>query len=176
MKVLITYATTEGQTSKIAGFIADQLISMGLDAELHDSLRRRQSVHADDYDAFVVAGSVHQERHQREIEAFVASCLKTLQTKPNLFVSVSLAAAFDAKAADAKNYIKDFQLRTGWTPALSLPVAGAIKSEEYDYFQQQILEHVVMCDDETFKSEESREFTDWETLADEVNKFAARLE
>ncbi len=171
MKVLIAYATTEGQTRKIAQTIADQIADLGHQPQLLDTARKRRDVHIDDFDAFVVAASVHQDRHQDEIEVFVASCLDVLAIKPGMFVSVSLATAFEDKAADAAGYIADFQSRTGWSPGQSLAVAGALKSDEYDYFQQQILQHIVLENQDSFRLDEPREFTDWAGLADAVKKF-----
>lgn len=173
MKILIAYATTEGQTRKVCKTIASQLAGLGHKAELLDTARKRLHVHPDDFDAFIVAASVHQDRHQNEIEVFVAASRKVLSAKPAMFISVSLAAAFDEKITDANNYVADFIDRTGWTPAHSLTVAGAVRSDEYDYFQQQILEHVVFSDHDDFRVNEAREFTDWDGLAKAVEKFVS---
>ncbi|MEO9873281.1 MAG: flavodoxin domain-containing protein [Anderseniella sp.] len=171
MKVLIAYATTEGQTRKISQAIADQVVELGHQVELLDTARKRRDVHSDDFDAFIVAASVHQDRHQNEIEVFVLACLDVLMAKPGLFISVSLAAAFEEKAAEAAAYISDFTARTGWTPDQSLAVAGAVRSEEYDYFQQQILEHIILKDRDELRTDEHQEFTDWTGLASSVKKY-----
>lgn len=171
MRVLIAYATTEGQTRKISQTIADQTVALGHQVELLDTARKRRDVHTDDFDAFIVAASVHQDRHQDEIEVFATASRAALEAKPGMFISVSLAAAFEEKTADAARYISDFIARTGWTPALSLAVAGAVKSEEYDYFQQQILEHIILKDRDELGPEETQEFTDWDGLASSVKEF-----
>ncbi len=173
MKILIAYATTEGQTHKICKTIAEQVVGLGHQVEMLDTARKRRNVHSDDFDAFIVAASVHQDKHQNEIEVFVAACREVLSVKPAMFISVSLAAAFEEKIVDAKNYVTDFAARTGWTPAHSLTVAGAVRSEEYDYFQQQILEHVVLKGRNDFKANQEQEFTDWPALANDVEKFLA---
>jgi len=171
MKILIAYATTEGQTHKICKTIADQVVGLGHQVELLDTARKRRDVHPDDFDAFIIAASVHQDKHQSEIEVFVASCKEVLTAKPAIFISVSLAAAIEEKISDANNYITDFVARTGWSPDQSLAVAGAVRSEEYDYFQQQILEHIVLKDRDEFQVNETQEFTDWAELAKAVEKF-----
>jgi menaquinone-dependent protoporphyrinogen oxidase len=171
MKILIAYATTEGQTHKICTTIADQVAELGHQVEMLDTARKRRDVHPDDFDAFILAASVHQDKHQNEIEVFVAACKEVLSTKPAMFISVSLAAAFEEKMPLANNYVTDFIARTGWTPAQSLTVAGAVRSEEYDYFQQQILEHVVLQDRDDFQANEAQEFTDWAELAKVIEKF-----
>lgn len=173
MNILIAYATTEGQTHKICKTIADQVVELRHQVEMLDTARKRRDVRSDDFDAFIVAASVHQEKHQNEIEVFVEASRDVLSTKPTMFISVSLAAAFEERASDANKYVTDFIARTGWTPAHTLTVAGAVRSEEYDYFQQQILEHIVLKDRDDFQTAETQEFTDWEELASAVEKFVA---
>jgi len=40
-------------------------------------------------------------------------------------------------------------------------VAGALRFDEYDYFKQQIVEHVVLKDHQTNQPKGDYEFTDW---------------
>ena len=171
MKVLIAYATTEGQTRKIAEKIANQVRELGHVAELVDVDREHHNIDVDDFNAVIIAASVHQHAHQDAIEVFVAACHAALNTKPTMFLSVSLSAAFDEGRREAQDYIAKFIEHTGWTPGVSLPVAGALRNEEYDYFQQQILEHVVLKNREVDHPERDHEFTDWKALADAVEAF-----
>ena len=171
MKVLIAYATTEGQTRRIAERIANQVRELGHVAELVDVDRGRHKINVDDFNAVIVAASVHQHEHQDAIEVFVAACRAALNTKPTMFLSVSLSAAFDEGLAEARECIAKFIAQTGWTPGISLPVAGALINEGYDYFQQQILEHVVLKNRKVDHPEQNHEFTDWKALADAVEAF-----
>ena len=171
MKVLIAYATTEGQTRKIAEKIAYQVGELGHVAELINTEHKHRDIHVDDFDAVIVAASVHQHEHQDAIEVFVVACRATLNAKPTMFLSVSLSAAFDEGRREAQDYIARFIEQTGWTPSISLPVAGALINEGYDYFQQQILEHVVLKNREVDHPERDHEFTDWKALADAVEVF-----
>ncbi len=171
MKVLIAYGTTEGQTRKIVDAAATQVIALGHDAEVFDTSLLLDGLHPETIDKIIVAGSVHEGLHQESVELFALGNLAKLQAKPSMFISVSLAAAFEEKAADAAGYISDFSTRTGWTPDQSLAVAGAVRSDEYDYFQQQILEHIILKDQEDFRPDEAQEFTDWTGLASSVKAF-----
>jgi menaquinone-dependent protoporphyrinogen oxidase len=87
-----------------------------------------------------------------------------------MFLSVSLSAAFDEGRRE-QECIARFIEKTGWTPGVSLPVAGALRNEEYDYFQQQILEHVVLKNRKVDHPERDHEFTDWKELAEAVEAF-----
>ena len=171
MKVLIAYATTEGQTRKIAEKIANQVRELGHVAELVDIDRKHHNINVDDFDAVIVAASVHQHDHQDAIEVFVTACRAALNAKPTMFLSVSLSAAFDEGRGDARDCIARFIEQTGWTPGISLPVAGALRNDEYDYFQQQILEHVVLKNRKVDHPERDHEFTDWKALAATVEAF-----
>jgi menaquinone-dependent protoporphyrinogen oxidase len=169
MKVLIAYATIEGQTRKIAEKTANQIRELGHVAELADIDRKFHNL--DDFDAVIIAASVHQHAHQEAIEGFVVACRTALNAKPAMFLSVSLSAAFDEGRKEAQDYIAKFIEQTGWAPSVSLPVAGALRNEGYDYFQQQILEHIVLKNRKVDHPERDHEFTDWKALADAVAAF-----
>ncbi len=171
MKVLIAYATTEGQTMKIAEEIANQVRELGHVVELIDTHRQHRDFHVDDFNAIIVAASVHQDGHQDAIELFVVACRTALNARPTMFLSVSLSAAFDEGRGAAQNYIAKFIEQTGWTPTISLSVAGALRNEGYDYYQQQILEHIVLKNREVDRPERDHELTDWKRLAEAVQAF-----
>jgi menaquinone-dependent protoporphyrinogen oxidase len=171
MKVLIAYATTEGHTRKIAEKIAIQVRELGQVVELVNVDRKPHNIGVDDFNAAIIAASVHQHKHQDAIEDFVVSSGAVLSSKPTMFLSVSLSAAFDEGRSEALDYIAKFVEQTGWTPSVSLPVAGALINEGYDYFEQQILEHIVLKNKEVDHPEQDHEFTDWESLANAVAAF-----
>jgi len=171
MKTLIAYASTEGQTRKIASRIAAQVRESGHDVRLEDIARRPRNLQAGDFEAVIIAASVHQEKHQEDIETFVASSRSLLAARPTMFLSISLAAAFEDSRKDAERYIASFTKNSGWKPDRSLAVAGALRSGEYDYYQQQILEYVVLKDHNIINVERDYEFTDWKALAEAVDAF-----
>ena len=65
MKILVAYATTDGQTLKIARFMAERIKEAGHEAELFDTELARRDVAVDQFDKVIVAGSVHQLKHQK---------------------------------------------------------------------------------------------------------------
>jgi menaquinone-dependent protoporphyrinogen oxidase len=171
MRILIAYGTSEGQTRKIAKAVAARLNELGHDAHLFDTASP-ETMHVESYDKIIIAGSVHQQRHQESVEVFVVAGLAELQTKPTLFLSVSLSAAFPDGLAEAQRYVDDFLVITGWKPTRSLLIAGALRYEEYDYFKAQIIEHVVLKGRRVEGPNGDFEFTDWESLSRAVDSFA----
>jgi menaquinone-dependent protoporphyrinogen oxidase len=171
MKALVAFGTSEGQTRKIAKAVADRIRDGGHDVDLFDTAARATDLHVASYDKIVVAGSVHQQRHQESLEVFVAAKLAELQTKSTLFLSVSLSAAFPEGQRDAQTYIDGFLTEVGWRPTRSLMIAGALRYAEYDYFKAQIIEHIVLRGRTISGSEGDHELTDWESLFRVVDDF-----
>ena len=144
MKILIAYGTTEGQTRKIAERAASHLRERGASAALWDSADERTELNLDDFDAFVVAASVHQEQHQGAIKNFAAAHHAPLNDRPSAFISVSLSAVLEETLPEAQSYVERFALLTRWRPAMTLLLGGALRFTEYDYFQTQIVKFIVM--------------------------------
>ena len=171
MKVLIIYATTEGQTRKISEHVADQLREAGHEVALRHCADWQSDFHIGEFDRVILAGSVHQKRHQRELEIFVPAHLSELAGKPTLFISVSLFAAYPDGMAEAQTYVDEFLETAKWRPSGVVLAAGALRYDEYDYFMEQIVRHVVLEGREDAGSRGEHEFTDWKALSDEVNAF-----
>jgi menaquinone-dependent protoporphyrinogen oxidase len=172
VRVLIAYGTTEGQTRKIAEHVAQQLGAEGHAAELFDSARPDADLQIADFDAMAIIASIHQEAHPKYVTRFVKAHLDALQSKPSLFLSVSLSAAFEDSKADAQGYVDQFLADTGWKPTLTHLVAGALLHSQYDYYEQQIVERFVLKEHEIAGGPESdRELTDWDDLSRTVDAF-----
>ncbi len=175
MNILIVYGTSEGHTRKICEHVAERLTAAGHSTSVKDSARPLAGVQPTDFDGAVVAGSVHQQRHQDSLRLFVAAHREQLAAIPTLLISVSLSAAFKLGRKDAEGYLSDFLDQTGWTPGRSLLVAGALRFSKYDYFMQQIVEHVVMAHRELGEKTNDYDFTDWEALDAAVDEFVASV-
>lgn len=171
MRILVAFGTSEGQTRKVAEAVAARVHDLGHDAHLFDTASSPADLHIDSYDKIVVAGSVHQQRHQESVEVFVAVKLAELQKRPTLFLSVSLGAAFAEGMTDARSYVDAFLASTGWKPTQSLLIAGALRHAEYDYFMEQIIEHVVLKGRRVEGPNGDHEFTDWASLSQVIDAF-----
>lgn len=172
MNILVAYGTTEGHTRKIAEFIAGRVRELGHDTDLVDLSRKRGDANPETRDRIVIAASVHQRGHQEAVGGFVIANRAALDKKPTLFLSVSLSAAFEGGLPEAQKYIDDFLADLEWSPSSAIPVAGALKYDEYDFFKSQIIEHVVLG--ERFDGGKTdHDFTDWPKLGETVDRFLA---
>lgn len=172
MKVLILYATIEGQTGKIARFVQKQTEDLGHEVILADADAPAELVF-DGIDAVVLAAPVHQRRHPRNFEALLSVRAKELAARKVLMLSVSLSAAFPDGHEEAQEYLLEMKMRTGLDPNAEMLVAGAVRTSKYDYFAMQVVRYVVMRDHEFDTSIEEHDFTDWDGLAKGLGAFLA---
>ena len=66
LRVLIAYGTSEGQTGRIAEYLANVIRSHGHEAFPVD-VERANAPTPDGYDAVIVGGSIHMGRHERNV-------------------------------------------------------------------------------------------------------------
>jgi len=176
MKVLVVYGTTEGQTRKIAQWIAKRITANGHESQSHDATALLRDLDVAAFNAVIVAAPVHQQIHPEAVLGFVRAHLDSLTTKPSAFVSVSLSAAFKDGRSEARSYVDRFLEDTGWQPTKTHLAAGALLFTEYDFFKEQIVRHVVLKDRAPVKIESDQEFTDWEALGTFVDDFVQMSE
>lgn len=163
--VLLLYATTHGHTSKIAKRIARTLSAEGLDVDM----RRAESAGDADpgrHNGVLVAASLHRGRHQEEVVAWVERRHADLARRPSAFVSVSLTAAEDSPDAReaTRRCIDDFLDETGWSPARTMAVAGALQYREYDVFTRVLMRLMMRRGGHTTDVSQDHEYTDWEAV------------
>ena len=171
MAILIVFGTVEGHTEKIARFIKRLVQNSGKDAHLLDTSSQLETVKWSDFDTVILAASVHERKHPKEFEVFLTTCQKELSKRRVLMISVSLKAAFPEGLEEAQDYLEELEMRTALEPDSELLVAGAIKPEGYDYYETQILRHVVLAGRDHDPSAHEHEFTDWDALKARVLDF-----
>ncbi|NOC47056.1 flavodoxin domain-containing protein [Ruegeria sp. HKCCD7559] len=171
MTVLIVFATVEGQTEKIARFISGVAKNAGFNTKLINTDEMPGHVSIDDVVKVVLLAPVHERRHPESFEAFVASNRDTLRKRKSLVLSIGLKAAFASGREEARDYLNEMLMRTGFEPSATALVAGAVKPENYGYFEREILKHVVLLGRKIDPQDGVREFTDWDELTSIVIDF-----
>jgi menaquinone-dependent protoporphyrinogen oxidase len=172
---LVVYGTTEGQTRKIAEFIANALRAGGVRVELLDSADGRAALVQPVYAAAIVCGSLHQFRFQASLRRFVKDNASWLAGIPTAFVAVSLAAVLkdDRSRRELQELAQEFCRETGWTPAITRQVAGALRYSEYDYFKRLVMKLIAAQKGGDTDTSRDYEYTDWDDVARFVEEFLA---
>jgi len=174
MKTAIIYATTEGQTRKIARFCADRLTDAGDSVEL---IRAEDAGDIDlsRFDGAILAASVHIMRYQKDLIEFAKAQAGALSGMRTLFLSVSLSAAGDDEEdwAGLRKCVDTFAAETGWTPGQVEHVAGAFKFSEYDFFRSWAMRWIAGQRGQKVGPDEDREYTDWDALGATLDAWRA---
>lgn len=164
MTTLIVYGTVEGQTARIARFLADRITSAGHAAALFDT-SQTADLSFDGIDRVFLAAPVHERRHPRDFEAFVTAHRDDLAARRSVMLSVGLKVAFEGGREEAEDYLREMEMRTRFTPNREVLVAGALRAGAYGYFETEVLRHVVLAGQDFRPEDGPHEFTDWDALA-----------
>lgn len=174
MKILIAYATTEGQTRKICRFCADVLIDDGHSVELLQLDDNDEGLDLVRFDTAILAASLHLGAYQIAIENFAETHCATLESIPTMFLSVSLAVASGEAddLAELEEIAQRFFENTGWHPARVKHVAGAFRFTQYDFFRSLAMRWIAAKQGQQVDPNTDREYTDWQGLRCAVLDFA----
>jgi menaquinone-dependent protoporphyrinogen oxidase len=185
-RVLVLYATHEGQTQRIAGHMAAAVRAHGLLANVVNAAHVPGGFSLDAYSAAIVAASVHCGRHEKEIVRFVKDYVKELERIPTAFLSVSLseAGAEDDMAppekrarsvADATRMIDEFLAETGWRPSSIKAVAGALLYTKYNFLLRFVMKRISRQAGGATDTSKDHEYTDWAALDKLVDEFVQHV-
>lgn len=174
MNILICYASTEGQTRKIARFCARTLIAAGHSVEVLPATDAHDLALAG-FDGAILAGSVHMGRLQAELGTFARDHAAALNGMPSMLLQVSLAAAGEdaEERADLGRIAIDFCKHAGWDPGEIHHVAGAFRFTEYDFFKGWAMRYIAARKGQKIDPGTDTEFTDWEALARILRRWRA---
>ena len=168
--ICIAYATHEGQTAKIAEYIADVIRAHGHEAETLD-LRTSGRGSPSGYDAIIVGSSIHMGRHDRHATSYVKQHRATLERLPSALFSVSLAAHGDEH--EAEKYVERFEEETSWHPARVALFSGALLYTEYGFIKRALMKKIAGDKPGSLGADTSRDYvyTEWDgvkTFAEDV--------
>lgn len=183
LRIVVLYATTEGQTEKVAHHVVGHLTRSGVEAHAVEVDDPEPGFHAlAEADAVILAASVHVGQHQKSFRDFVKTFRDMLDHRHTLFLPVSLTAAhvLPTDAVELAKIEANFESETGWHPEVVAPVAGALAYTRYGFFKRWmmwVLARTTQGPNGGLPLDTSRdwEFTDWEALDEVVSRFLARV-
>ncbi len=172
---LILYGTTDGQTGKIAWFLASELRALGILVDVVEA--GTADPYPERYDAVLVAASVHVGGYQRAVVRWTRSHAAALGRVPSAFVSVCLGVLQDSpRVARDLSAIRDrFIAQTGWTPPTIKVVAGALRYTRYGWLKRLVMRRIAAKTGGATDTTRDHEYTDWGNLRRFAEIFAGRI-
>ncbi|MDU8925524.1 menaquinone-dependent protoporphyrinogen IX dehydrogenase [Pasteurellaceae bacterium LIM206] len=166
MKTLILYSSRDGQTKKIARFIAEKI------AENVEVRSIFDNVNWQDFDRIVIGASIRYGHFDRRLYKTLKNNTALLQQKDTAFFGVNLTARKAGKDTPETNvYVKKFLRRIIWKPDIAAVFAGALFYPRYNLFDRLMIQLIMkMTGGETDPTTE-KEYTDWQ----KVSEFAEKL-
>lgn len=175
--ILVIYGTTDGHTAKVAGFLGEHLRALGHEVEVDDAREPRRNPRAADFDAVIVAASVHVSGYQQAVRRWVRDNLTDLATRPNAFLSVCMGIVQDTPRvrADLEAIVDRFVEHTGWQPHRVEFVAGAIPYSRYGIIKRLVMQYMSRQAGHKTSPKQDYEYTDWEALHRLAAEFSAGM-
>jgi menaquinone-dependent protoporphyrinogen oxidase len=177
MRILITYATTHGQTARIAARMAERMRRHGAEVEVAQLRWLAAVPDASAFDAVVVGDRVHGDRYHDRVTHFVRRHLNVLRSRPSAFFSVSLLQlSKDAAQRDKTMALPGRTLvRLGWKPDRVEVIAGALTWSRYGLLGRLIMKAIWKNAVGQLDTTHDQVFTDWaqvDRFADAFVRFA----
>jgi len=172
-RILILYGTTDGHTVRIAESIRDTLLARGDQVDVVEA--GRTGPNPADYAGIVVAASVHGGRYQRRVRSWVHENALALGEKPTAFVSVSLGVLQQDAAVQREVHaiVNRFLLSTGWRPAITKNVAGALVYRKYGWLKRWVMRRITAKAGGNTDTRRNWEYTDWDDVRVFAEQFAS---
>jgi menaquinone-dependent protoporphyrinogen oxidase len=175
----VFFATTDGQTRRIAEAFAAHARTLGIDSHAVDV----RSAQARGFTwerarGVVLAASVHAGAHQGEAEAFVRRHLAELNDRPSMFLSVSLSIG--SKRPDdvdaARRIAALFPAHLGWRVGRVVCVAGRLAYTKYGLVMRFIMRRIAAKAGGPTDTSRDHEMTDWDQLRTVASDLVAALQ
>lgn len=173
----VFFATSEGQTRRIAERFAAILRHDGLESATYDVVDLQRAVV--DWTAVrgaIVGASIHVGKHQRTVGDFVAAHVAQLNERPSLFFSVSLAAGSHNRdeVQKAQEIADAFPAACGWTPQSVVSLAGRLAYSQYNFIVRLLMKRIARKEGAPTDTSRDYEFTDWARVEALAHEFAER--
>jgi menaquinone-dependent protoporphyrinogen oxidase len=175
-RILIIYATREGQTGKVAREIAGHLRQAGADVQLLDAREAIPAAQVDVgfFDLLVFGASMHAGGLERELVGFVNARAADIRTKRRSFFLVLLSAATRDPGLRSQSLAG---ARAKMNAQLQVPfeetemIAGALKYSRYPLPLRWLMKRIAAKAGGDTDTSRDYEYTDWA----QVEAYARRL-
>jgi menaquinone-dependent protoporphyrinogen oxidase len=172
-RILVVYASSYGQTKKIAGALAGELRRSGHVVELADAFAGPPPP-VEDYDAVVLGSRIQFGVHARPILHYITSNRAALEDIPSYFFSVSMSAA-GASSLDPEGYLEKLFAVTHWRPRAAIAIAGGLPYRRYGWALRIVMKMISRRGGHATDTSRDHEDTDWAQVQRFASSIAAEL-
>ena len=176
--VPVFYATTEGQTRRIAERIVDDLRASGLRSSAIDlATPDAERVDWRHVRAAALGASLHGGKHQRAADRFAEAHAADLNAHPSVFFSVSLSAAseHDEEVQAARRIAEALPAAHGWKPVAIASIAGRLAYTKYGFLKRWIMKRIARKEGAPTDTSRDYELTNWAKVDAVARDLAARI-
>lgn len=187
-KVLVLYATREGQAKKVAEYVAEKCAAHPqVSVEIRNAKAGAHRPSLVGVDGVVVVASVHILKHEPEVVQFVREHRAELAKIPSAFLSLSLSEAGaenplseatkrEQAGREVAAMVDAFVDETGWQPSHVEPVAGALKYRTYNPLVRLVMRAIAKTEGGSTDVSRDWEYTDWTRLDTFAKTFLSALD
>lgn len=171
--ILIAYATTHGQTAKIAEAIQATLQECDCRVTVVN-LKEQKAPRLDQFHGVIVGASIIAKGHQPAVAGFIREHVNELNAIPSAFLSVSASAGSSQEKgrAAARRLRDEFLAQAGFRPALAECIAGAIKYTQYNFLLRWYMKKASRMNGGSTDTTRDHEYTDWAQVEAFAQQFA----
>ncbi|MDX1605649.1 MAG: flavodoxin domain-containing protein [Candidatus Competibacterales bacterium] len=176
-RILILYASEEGQTAKIVAQLATALRELGYTVDMLELSLPGCEGTLDTCDAVIVGAPIHVGHYPEPIRRFIVDHRQRLSELPGAFFSVSLSAASSRpETREAVHSLhQQFLAECGWGPRLTAEFGGALKYSQYGLAKRLLMRWISSREGGDTDTSRDYEYTDWKAVSHFAREFAATL-
>jgi menaquinone-dependent protoporphyrinogen oxidase len=162
-KIAVVYATTEGQTAKIAQHIAARGRSRDHQMDVRHLAELDETFDLSAYDGVMIGGSIHEGHYQRYLEKWLETHRDALARSKTALFTVCLAIHSQNKAErdEALAFPKLLEKRAHFVPTHSAVVAGALMYTQYSWLKRVVMKQISKKEGGSTDTTADHEYTDW---------------
>lgn len=176
-RILILYATSYGQTAKIANRMAQVLRGSGYAVTVVDARESGGRIRLETFDGVIIGASLIARGLQPSVDQFVQAHVDTLNRIPTLFFQVSASAGSSKREGRdaARRLLERYLSSTGFRPDLSASIAGAINYTRYNPFLRWYMKRASRLNGGSTDTSRDHEYTDWGQVEQLAHDFVERV-
>ena len=171
-KILILYASVDGQTLKISNFLSEQLKENGWEIVLFDINDFNGELGK--FDKIIIGSSIRYGVHHKGIIDFIHQHKEALDGHKTAFFSVNLVARKPEKnQPDTNPYVIKFFKEITWRPTLVEVFAGKLDYKKYPFFDRIMIQFIMWMTKGPTDKNTKIEYTNWDRVKDFGQKVIA---